>query len=312
MIYTLTLNPAVDRELTVPKLEHNSVLRASAARVDAGGKGFNVSRALSALDVPSVAVGIVGGTAGQLLRQILGVLGVQTEFVWVEGETRTNVSIVSETQPGYIKVNETGPLVPAAKQDELTDKIAALAQPGDLWVLSGSLPPGVPVSIYATLITLLNARGARVVLDSSGEALRLGCAARPFLVKPNAEEAGQITGLPLATNADIAALAGAVQALGAHNVVISRGKQGALLRTPDGVWLAQSPVIKEVNPVGAGDAMVGGLVAALARGLALPGALSWGLASGAAAASLSGTAMGSQALVAQLQTQARVAPLAAG
>ena len=108
MIYTVTLNPAVDRELRVPAIEFDTVLRASAWRVDFGGKGFNVSRMLCALGAESVALGFAGGRAGELLRDGLHALGIATDFVWVPGETRTNVSIVSEAPPRYVKVNEPG------------------------------------------------------------------------------------------------------------------------------------------------------------------------------------------------------------
>ena len=122
MIYTLTPNPAVDRELTVPVMEFDSVLRASESRIDFGGKGFNVSRLLKGMDASSVAVGFLAGNAGELLQNGLKSLGIGTDFVWVPGETRTNVSIVTQAHDHYIKANEKGPLVDAAKQQELLDK----------------------------------------------------------------------------------------------------------------------------------------------------------------------------------------------
>src|SRR5512134_62780 len=143
MIYTLTLNPAVDRELTVPALEFDSVLRATESRVDFGGKGFNVSRLINGMNATSTAVGFLGGRAGELLQDGLQSLGIGTDFVWVPGETRTNVSIVTQSHDHYLKANEKGPLVDEAKQKELLEKIDSLAKPGDWWVLAGSLPPGV-------------------------------------------------------------------------------------------------------------------------------------------------------------------------
>ena len=126
MIYTLTPNPALDRELTVPTMEFDSVLRASESRVDFGGKGFNVSRLLKSMEASSTAVGFLGGNAGELLQNGLKSLGIDTDFVWVTGETRTNVSIVTQSHEHYIKVNEKGPLVDTAKQQELLDKIGTL------------------------------------------------------------------------------------------------------------------------------------------------------------------------------------------
>ena len=300
MIYTLTLNPAIDRELTVAEVQFDAVLSAVKSQVDFGGKGFNVSRLLKSMGMPSTALGFVGGRTGERLRYGLEALDIQTDFVWISGETRTNISIVTERHDHYIKVNEKGPLVDETKQCELLDKIASIAAAGDWWVLAGSLPPGVPDSFYAQIIETLNERNAVTVLDTTGESLRLGCEAKPFLVKPNAEEAQKLTGLPVDTLPQIAIAATELRNLGAQNVVISLGKKGALLQTMDESWLVRSPKIKEKNPIGAGDSMVGGLVWALTQGITLKEALGWGVASGAASASLSGTEVGSRLLIEEL------------
>ncbi len=305
MIYTLTLNPAVDRELTVPAVEFDTVLRAVESRVDFGGKGFNVSRLLKGLEAESTAVGFLGGKAGETLQDGLKSLGIGAEFVWVPGETRTNISIVTQAGGHYIKVNEKGPLVDADKQRELLAKIAELAHPGDWWVLAGSLPPGVGNDFYARIVEVLNGRQAMTLLDTTGESLRLGCGQKPYLVKPNAEEAQALTGLPVETSLEIAAVAAEIRRMGAQNVIISMGKAGALLQTSEGTWLTHSPRIQEKNPIGAGDSMVGGLVWALTRGLSLREALGWGVASGAATASLSGTEVGSRPLIETLFAQVR-------
>jgi len=305
MIYTLTLNPAVDRELTVLEVKFDSVLRASQSRVDFGGKGFNVSRLLKNMGVASTAVGFLGGLAGEFLQDGLRNLGIGTDFVLITGETRTNVSIVTQSHNHYIKVNEKGPLVDAAKQTELLDKIGALAKPSDWWALAGSLPPGVADDFYARVVKVLNKHEARTILDASGESLRLGCAEKPYLVKPNIEEAHALTGLPMKTFAEIAVAAAEIRKMGAQNVVISMGKAGALLQTAEGTWLTHSPKIQEKNPIGAGDSMVGGLVWALSQGIPLREALGWGVASGAATTSLSGTEVGTRPLIEELFGQVR-------
>ena len=305
MIYTLTLNPAVDRELTVPEMEFDSVLRASESRVDFGGKGFNVSRLLRGMEEPSTAVGFLGGNAGELLQSGLQSLGIGTDFVWVTGETRTNVSIVTQTHDHYIKVNEKGPLVDADKQKELLEKIDSLAKQGDWWVLAGSMPPGVADDFYARIVNVLNKHEANAILDTTGEALRLGCAEKPYLVKPNAEEVHTLTGMPVDSTTEIAAAAAELRKMGAQNVVISMGKAGALMQSAEETWLTRSPKIQEKNPIGAGDSMVGGLVWALTQGIALKESLGWGVASGAATASLSGTEVGSRPLIEELFKQVR-------
>ena len=305
MIYTLTLNPAVDRELTVPAMEFDSVLRASESRVDFGGKGFNVSRLLKGMEKSSTAVGFLGGNAGELLQSGLQSLGISTDFVWVAGETRTNVSIVTQTHDHYIKVNEKGPLVDADKQKELLEKIDTLAKQGDWWVLAGSMPPGVAGDFYARIVNVLNNHEANAILDTTGEALRLGCAEKPYLIKPNAEEVHALTGMPVDSTTEIAAAAAELRKMGAENVVISMGKAGALMQSAEETWLTRSPKIQEKNPIGAGDSMVGGLVWALTQGIALKESLGWGVASGAATASLSGTEVGSRPLIEELFKQVR-------
>lgn len=309
MIYTVTLNPAVDRELTVPAIEFDSVLRASDYRVDYGGKGFNVSRVLMALGTSSVAVGFAGGKSGELLRDGLNSLGIETDFVWVAGETRTNVSIVSLSQSRYVKANEPGPTISPGEQLALLEKIDSLAKEGDWWVLAGSLPPGVPDTIYAEITARVKSHRARVILDTSGPALVHGCKAGPYLVKPNAYEAHKLTGLPVDSVSQITAAAAAIQNMGAGSVVVSLGKDGALLFAHQQGWIAHSPKIVERNPIGAGDSMVGGMVWGLQAGRTLPDALCWGIACGAAAASLSGTAVGDRALVESLLPQVQLEQL---
>ncbi len=303
MIYTLTLNPAVDRELAVDKIVFDTVLRASEWRVDCGGKGFNVARMLQSLGTSSVALGFAAGKSGELLDDTLRSLGIETDFVWIGGETRTNVSIVSADHAHHVKVNEPGPTVSETDLAKLIQKVRDLARPDDWWVLAGSLPPGVPPAFYAEIITILQSSGARVFLDTSDEALRQSCAAKPFLVKPNAAEAQELTGLPINTPAEIAAVGAAIQAMGPDNVIISLGKQGALLVEGKGAWLAASPEIVERNPIGAGDSMVAGLVWGLSQGHSMPDALCRGIACGAATASQNGTSVGSLAQVNELLTQ---------
>ena len=300
MIYTLTLNPAIDREFTVNAVEFDTVLQATESQVDFGGKGFNVSRLLKSMGTPSTALGFVGGRAGEQMRDGLRLLEITTDFVWISEETRTNISIVTQSPNHYIKVNEKGPLVDESKQRELLGKIESIARSGDWWVLAGSLPPGVPDSFYAQITEILNDRKAITILDTIGESLRLGCRAKPFLVKPNAEEACHLTGLPVENAAQVELAATEIRKMGAQNVVVSLGKKGALLQTSDGSWLVHSPKIKEKNPIGAGDSMVGGLVWALAQGHSLKESLGWGAASGAATASMSGTEVGSRPLIEEL------------
>jgi 1-phosphofructokinase family hexose kinase len=306
MIYTVTLNPAVDREMTVDAIAFDTVLRALDWRVDCGGKGFNVARMLKSLGTSSVALGFAAGKSGEMLNDKLQSLGIETAFVWVDGETRTNVSIVSAENGQYVKANEPGPTINEAGLAQLAQKTRDLVQAGDWWVLAGSLPPGVEPGYYTELITIIQSAGAKVFLDTSDEALRQNCGAKPLLVKPNDEEAHALTGLPVNTPAEIAAVGMAISAMGPASVVISLGKVGAVLVDKGKAWLAASPKIVAANPIGAGDSMVAGIVWGLSQGDSMQDALCKGIACGAATASQKGTSVGSRDQVNDLLSQVQM------
>lgn len=306
MIFTVTLNPAVDRELTVDHIAFDTVLRAQDWRVDCGGKGFNVARMLKSLGTSSVALGFAAGKSGEMLAEKLQSLGIETEFVWVEGETRTNVSIVSAENGQYVKVNEPGPTITEADLEQLVRKVSDRVRAGDWWVLAGSLPPGVPPIYYTELIGIIQSAGAKVFLDTSEEALRQNCGAKPMLVKPNDEEAHELTGLPVNTPAEIAAVGSAISAMGPAAVIISLGKEGAVLVHEGKAWQAASPDIVAANPIGAGDSMVAGVVWGLSQGDSMQDALCKGIACGAATASQKGTSVGTRAQVNELLLQVQL------
>ena len=306
MIYTITLNPAVDREMTVSEFDFNTVLRAVDWRMDAGGKGFNVSRMLASLGVQSTALAFAGGHNGEVLKGELETLGVTTDFVQVCGETRTNISIVTTRNDRYLKVNEPGPTIELTEQQALIERVVHLVESGDWWVLSGSLPPGVTPDIYATLTTLIQEHGAHAILDTSGEALRQACQARPYLMKPNAEELHALTGMPVETRDQVKAAMAETHALGPCRVVVSMGKEGAMFCDDGRTWLAHGPAIKEKNPIGAGDSMIAGLVWGLSQGFTFSDAMRWAIACGAATASLPGTRIGPRSLVESLLSQVRL------
>jgi 1-phosphofructokinase family hexose kinase len=307
MIVTVTLNPSLDRTLTVPHIAFDEVLRATAVQLDWGGKGFNVSRALRALGVDSVAMGFVGGATGQMLERGLNEMGIATDFVHIVGETRTNVVVAETETERYVKVNEAGPVVQAEESAAFFDRARGRVRPGDLWVLSGSLPPGVPADFYAQLVALVQERGAKALLDTSGEPLRLGCAAGPYLVKPNTVEAEALTGQRI--DSDAAALDAVDRFLqqGIELVGLSLGADGLLLASKQQAVWARPPRVRALGPTGAGDALLAGIAWALARGLSLEEMARWGVASGTAAAVHEGVGVGTcaevEALYEQIQTE---------
>jgi 1-phosphofructokinase family hexose kinase len=238
-------------------------------------------------------MGFVGGINGQRLESGLQEQGVTTDFTWIQGETRTNVSIVAVENAEHIKVNEPGPAVTAIEVEALIRQVERVLAPGDWWVMGGSLPPGLNADIYAQLIARIQQAGAHAILDSSGEALLQGCKACPTLVKPNLEEALQLLGITqdgFETRRD---WVGDILALGPKNLVISLGKEGAMLVTNQGTEMVHSPTIIERNPIGAGDSLVAGVVWQLSQGGSYADAICYGVACGAATASKSGTELGS-------------------
>jgi 1-phosphofructokinase family hexose kinase len=280
-IYTVSVNPAIDLFLDVPEILFDEVLRASAVRRVWAGKGFNVSRALRRLGGESTALGFVGGYAGMAIRAGLEAEGIATDFVTVEEETRTNVMIVDLSNGRHIKVNQAGAPVSVAAQEEFRARVRCHLRPGDLWVLTGSLAPGLPADFYAELIDILHAGGAWAALDTSGAALRAGCAARPDLVKPNASEAYDFTGERVTSLEDARRAVAAFHATGAQRVALSMGAQGLLYSDGETIVHAAPPSLRVRTGVGAGDALLGGLVWALSQGMPAVDVACWGAATGA-------------------------------
>jgi 1-phosphofructokinase family hexose kinase len=292
MIRTFTPNPVLDLTLTVPTIVFNAMSRASGVREDWGGKGFNVSRALRALDVDSVAMGFLGGATGHKLEAGLRGLGIEVAPITIAGETRTNVVIAEPDGARYVKVNQSGPTVRAKEIDQCLRRVEADVRAGAWWALCGSLPPGVPSDFYAQLITAIRGKGGRVILDASGEPLRAGIAAGPDLVKPNAVEVEALTGAAIASGEQAAGIVDDLRALGAVDVAISLGEQGLMLaRGATRVW-ARPPTIQARNPVGAGDALVAGLLLVLSTEADPVEVARWGVASGTAAAQGEGVSVG--------------------
>ena len=312
-IVTVTPNPALDRTLTVECMQFNEMTRATASRLDWGGKGFNVSRALRALGAESVAMGFVGAT-GQMLECGLKEEGITTDFVQVAGETRTNTVVTDADGGRYIKVNEVGPMVRAAELATFLNQVRERVRPADLWVLSGSLPPGVPPDFYAQLIGLVQAGGARALLDTSGEPLRLGCAAGPYLVKPNVAEAEEVTGREIHSTADRLAAAKFFLRQGTELAALSLGADGLLLASEQSAVWARPPNVQARNPVGAGDALLAGIAWAVAcpesgrreKEMPLEEMARWGVACGKAAAVREGVSVGTRTEVEALYAQVQI------
>jgi len=306
VIITVTPNPALDRTLIVPEIMFDTMVRASDSRLDLDGKGVNVSKALRSLGDATLIMGFTAGAAGDLLERGLDTLGFTTDFTRVAGETRTNTIIIDAASNRYVKANEPGPTVRSEDLAALLAQVREKVGRGDTWILSGSLPPGAPSDLYAQLVELIQAGGARALLDTSGEPLRLGCAAGPYLVKPNADEAHEITGQPIAGDEDALRAAAFFLGQGSELVALSLGADGLLLAGHGSAVRARPPLIQALNPVGAGDALLAGIAWALERGLGLDELARWGVASGTAAAMRVGTDAASRGEVERLHAQVQV------
>ncbi|MFD5772802.1 1-phosphofructokinase [Streptomyces fungicidicus] len=287
MILTVTPNPSLDRTYEVPSLHRGEVVRATGERVDPGGKGVNVSRAVAAAGRRTVAVLPLGGAPGALVAGLLDAQGIEVAPVPVAGATRSNIAL-AETDGVLTKINAPGPRLTADEQELLLDTVRRLAPGADWIACCGSLPRGLAPSWYAELVARVHDAGARIALDTSGPALPAALRERPDVVKPNAEELAEAVGRPLATVGDALKAAEELRAAGARAVLASLGADGQLLVDDDGAWFGTAPADAVRSNVGAGDSSLAGFLVAGGRG---PGALASAVAHGAAAVQLPGSVM---------------------
>ena len=307
MIVTVTPNPVVDRTLTVPRIVMDEVVRASEVREDWGGKGFNVSRALQSFGRESVALGFLGGAAGAKVASGLRAHGIQLTAVPVAEETRTNIVITEADTKRYVKVNEAGPTISREEQMVFFEYVDNLVQAGDTWALCGSLPPGLPLDFYAQLTDRLHNAGAKVLLDASGEAFRTGLSACPDIIKPNDVEAAAVLGEAIAVPVQAARAVDKFVEMGITSVALSLGAAGLMLASGSSRIWAKPPPVHARNPVGAGDALVAGIVWAFSEGLSLAEVARWGVASGTAAAVREVVSVGTRSEIETLYAQVRFA-----
>lgn len=271
-IVTLTLNPAIDQTVMLDGLRPGSVHRARAVLRHAGGKGVNVACCLADWGLPVAAAGILGADNDAAFAEVFGRKGIEDRFVRVPGETRTNLKLLDAGTGDTTDINLPG-LSAGAALDAAREALLGGVGQGTLAVLAGSLPAGIAPATYADLTGSLNVRGARVVLDASGAPLAASLAAAPgslpYAVKPNRHELEEWAGHPLPTLADVRGAADDLRGRGIPLVVVSLGAEGALFLGGEGAVHAPPPPTRIASTVGAGDALVAGLVAALGAGLDL-------------------------------------------
>lgn len=291
MIVTLTPNPSIDRTISVDRLSRGTVQRAHEVRLDPGGKGLNVSRALVRNGHASIAVLPTGGHSGCLMADLLAEAGVQARPVHIGHGIRTNVAIV-EPDGTTTKINEPGPALTRTDCLMMFDEVRAAFGGVQGWVVgSGSLPPGVLDEFYAELVSVARELQVKVAIDSSGSALSAAMLAAPDLVKPNREELAEVLGRELTTLGAVQQASEELVGSGIGQVLVSLGRDGALLVSEGGIWHARAEVDSPRSTVGAGDALLAGFLAGMESGLSEPEALGQAVAFGSAAVARPGSEM---------------------
>ncbi|RKT79438.1 1-phosphofructokinase/6-phosphofructokinase 2 [Terracoccus luteus] len=307
MIVTLTPNPSIDRAIVIDELRRGEVHRATSSRIDPGGKGVNVSRALAAQGAQTVAVMPSGGPEGHLMSELLDTAGVTHRSVAVEGTLRMNISVL-EPDGTTTKLNEPGPTLTDADVVALLDATAQSAASAQWVVGCGSLPPGAPADLYATLVARVREGGGRVAVDSSGASFAKAVAAVPHLIKPNHEELAELVDHDLPTLADVRDAARELVEAGIDLVAVSLGGDGALLVTADGHAHARATITAPLSTVGAGDCMLAGLLHGLSTGQSPADALATGVTWGAAAVTLPGSRVPAPADLDGIRTELTLEP----
>ncbi len=282
MIYTVTFNPALDYIMNVENLNLGLVNRSSFSEMECGGKGFNVSRMLTNLGADNIALGFIGGYTGEIIKNILEYDGVTCDLTEISANTRINVKLRHGKDT---EINASGAEINSEALDKLITKITKLGC-GDTLVLAGSVPVNVSNNVYEILGNLAKSKGARVVVDATCELLFNALNCKPFLIKPNVHEVEEIFNIKINSQQELVWCAKKLQKMGAENVLVSCGGDGAFLLCCDGTaYTCKAPLLTPVYTVGSGDSMVAGFIYGYDTSGSFEKALKWGIACGSATAS---------------------------
>lgn len=289
MIFTVTLNPALDKTAQAPNFKLDAVTRITELRQDPGGKGINVSKVIKQLGGESVAWAVLGGNTGRGIKASLEEMGISCRAFEVEGETRTNLKVVDPVDGTHTDINEPGPVVTDAMLDDMLAQLVAEISEGDIVVLAGSIARGASDDTYEKWVKACREAGAKVFLDADGDKLVAGIKGNPFLIKPNEIELGNMLGRTLDTDEKVAEAARELIAQGLDNVVVSMGGAGAMFVSADRVVKGGSVKVPVGSTVGAGDSVVAALAFAEEKGMSLEDKVKLSMATGAANVMQSGT-----------------------
>ncbi len=306
MIVTVTMNPAIDKTAELQKFTHEGLNRLENVVSDVGGKGINVSKTIRALGGKTIATGFLAGGAGQGIKSTLDELGIENDFIFVEGETRTNLKVL---EPGGVltELNEQGPVVSQESIEALVEKLEFYATEKTVFVLAGSIPKGVNPSIYKVIIERLKAKNAQVFLDVDGEPFEEAIEAGPDMIKPNKFELLQYYGIhedkPLI---EVIEIAQRLREKNVKNIAISMGKEGALFLIDQKVYQVPGLEIEAHSAVGAGDAMVAAITYGMHEGLEVKDWIALAVATSAGAVVTIGTKPPNYDLVRELKEKVKI------
>jgi 6-phosphofructokinase 2 len=312
MIATVTLNPCLDKHITVNGLRLNETNRWTNLRQDAGGKGIDVSRAIHIMGGETMAYGFIGGHEGRTLEIMLAENGVPFSFTPIRDETRTCFIITDSRTGQQTKINAPGPQITRKELDIFSSHLWQISPKPQLLVAAGSIPPGCPDDTYYSLTLEAKGYGVRTVLDSAGRWMKKGIEARPYLIKPNVREAEELVNARLADEEAIIGAAHSLVEMGIDIVAISRGKDGIIAASAETVVKAVAPPVRVKSTVGAGDSAVAGLSLKLAAGEPLSRACQLAVAMGTAAVLTPGTELCRRADVVKLLPLIRIEELPVG
>ncbi|MBC7959608.1 MAG: 1-phosphofructokinase, partial [Vallitaleaceae bacterium] len=306
MIYTVTLNPAVDKNIQLKDFKVNQVNRADEIREDAGGKGINVSNMIKNLHGKSVALGICGGSTGAFILSQMDVMGLEHLFVRGKGQTRTNIKIVDGLNQTFTDINETGQPIDTSDLTTLEELLFTKLTADDFLVLAGSVPMNCPKDIYKKWTIMANKIGAKVILDADRDLLSHGIEGGPFLIKPNTSELEMLFGRKIETIDEAINLSSKLFQYGIQVIVISRGKEGCVVVTPQEIYELPALDVTVKSTVGAGDSMVAAIAYALDSKQTLEEAIVLGVAASSASIMQEGTIMGDLDTILQLKQQVTI------
>lgn len=289
MVITVTLNPAMDKTLTVNNYTLGKVNRAQSIRYDIGGKGINVSKVLVNLEIQSTCTGFLGGIWENTFKEELDKRNIKYNFIHTNGNTRTNTKIVDNENKIYTDLNEQGPTIDSNLFSEFLKTFEEMCNKDDIVVLSGGVSPNIPEYIYGTLTSIAKGKGAFVILDADGPLLRNGLIEKPQIIKPNNHELSSLFNIHEDDDEEILQAAHKLRAQGIQKILVSLGERGGFYITENGTYYAKGLKVNVKSTVGAGDSMVAALVYSLINKLNDIDTLKFATACGAATVGLEGT-----------------------